>query len=366
VRLVLNLLVPPLRLMRFNAPFRVFWMFGLCFGAGLGLHALQTGERARRELVGAAAAWLALGALALAGLFAWAASRGAPLFRELPLLVLPFALSAPLALLLCLRVRSKPLLAAALALLTAAESAAHCEVGAFTLYSPDTALLEQALARHVSTTGPAAASPRSLQQPGSFNAGPILKQPFVRGYSSLVNAAFDRALATAPFADVLSRAPRFWLAPAAEPAPERAQGLAALSSLGASSPLPLFAESAQPFAPARRVVPGSYGAVQIDRYTPEEIALTAAVPPEGGLLASTERLTPGWRAFVDGSPAPALRTNYFFRAVSLPPGRHQVVWRYQPALFWPLTALSCAAQLAVLLLAWFFSQRTRDDKSNQV
>lgn len=47
-------------------------------------------------------------------------------------------------------------------------------------------------------------------------------------------------------------------------------------------------------------------------------------------LVLTESFDPGWRATLDGAPAPVLPANVAFRAVRVPPGRHLVRLRYAP------------------------------------
>jgi uncharacterized membrane protein YfhO len=39
---------------------------------------------------------------------------------------------------------------------------------------------------------------------------------------------------------------------------------------------------------------------------------------------------PWWRARVDGAPAPLVRANVLFRAVRVPPGRHEVRIEFAP------------------------------------
>jgi len=51
------------------------------------------------------------------------------------------------------------------------------------------------------------------------------------------------------------------------------------------------------------------------------------------LLVLVETWYPGWKALVDGRVQPIFRANYNFRAVLLEPGRHQVVFIYQPWQF---------------------------------
>jgi len=49
-----------------------------------------------------------------------------------------------------------------------------------------------------------------------------------------------------------------------------------------------------------------------------------------GFLVLNDLWNPWWRASIDGEPAPVLRANVLFRAVSVPAGRHVVRFRFEP------------------------------------
>ncbi len=69
-----------------------------------------------------------------------------------------------------------------------------------------------------------------------------------------------------------------------------------------------------------------------------------------GWLVLSDAWYPGWRAAVDGAPAPILRANYLFRALRLEAGPHQVTLEYRPWSFWVGLALSLLGLLAYAVL----------------
>lgn len=51
---------------------------------------------------------------------------------------------------------------------------------------------------------------------------------------------------------------------------------------------------------------------------------------QGGVLVLNGTYYPGWIAEIDGVQAPLMRADVLFRGVEVPPGRHQVVFRFAP------------------------------------
>jgi PAS domain S-box-containing protein len=79
------------------------------------------------------------------------------------------------------------------------------------------------------------------------------------------------------------------------------------------------------------------------RYGLNQVEL-AVRAPTGGWLVLSDVYYPGWRATVDGAPAPLLRADYVFRAVPLPPGEHAIRMTFAP---W-----TWRVGLAVSVLTW--------------
>jgi Bacterial membrane protein YfhO len=51
---------------------------------------------------------------------------------------------------------------------------------------------------------------------------------------------------------------------------------------------------------------------------------------EGSFLVLSDTYFPGWKAYLDGNPVKIFQANYNFRAVSVPPGKHELEFVYYP------------------------------------
>ena len=93
---------------------------------------------------------------------------------------------------------------------------------------------------------------------------------------------------------------------------------------------------------------------QITMYENERVEVEAAAKADGWLVL-LDYYYPGWKAQIDGKPAPILRADGFFRAVSIPPGRHTVTFDYHPDYFYrslQVAAAGFAAWLILLLVSF--------------
>ena len=122
-------------------------------------------------------------------------------------------------------------------------------------------------------------------------------------------------------------------------------------------------ETAQPlqFPPGDSTAPGDVHC-EITSYSDVVVTLDAELKLRG-LLVLADAFDSGWTAEVatdGGLPQmlPVLRTNRVLRGVVLPPGKHRVVFRYQPWTFRAGLAISLVS-IAALLLAAALAQRRR-------
>jgi hypothetical protein len=99
---------------------------------------------------------------------------------------------------------------------------------------------------------------------------------------------------------------------------------------------------------------GSSASASLRSYAPEHVVIDADAN-RPGLLVLTDDFYPGWKATLDGRAVPIHRVDFLLRGVVLPPGRHLVEFRYQPASWtigWIVSlvsALLLAAAVAISL-----------------
>jgi uncharacterized membrane protein YfhO len=98
--------------------------------------------------------------------------------------------------------------------------------------------------------------------------------------------------------------------------------------------------------------------VEIVSYSATEVVLHTDSDEEGYLVL-TDAYYPGWEVRIDGEPAPIHRANVMFRAVAVPAGAHNVVFRYRPASFRVglIISLSAAGLLALTSVIWWARRR---------
>ena len=96
------------------------------------------------------------------------------------------------------------------------------------------------------------------------------------------------------------------------------------------------------------------GSVEIIRYTPNQVSLRTEVSASA-LLFLSDNYYPGWKATIDGEKIEILRADYSFRALALPKGKHQIVFSYEPGVFY--WGLKVSLVSLVSLIGWLIFLR---------
>jgi hypothetical protein len=146
--------------------------------------------------------------------------------------------------------------------------------------------------------------------------------------------------------------PRAWFVPYAIQNQNDDQVLAAMSSdlfdpwyvayIADAPPIVL------PAPPIRREARRDVSAADFQRVTPEHARVIVNAPADGLLVLSENYYYPGWRASVDGVPAPILRANIALSAVPVRAGAGRVDFVFDPWSVRIGIALTLAATLIAL------------------
>lgn len=88
--------------------------------------------------------------------------------------------------------------------------------------------------------------------------------------------------------------------------------------------------------------------VQFVSYEDQEVKIKTQSSNDGFLFLS-DTYYPGWKAYVDGQEKKIYLANYAFRAVEVPKGDHEVIFRYEPKSFWWGFRISVGTAISVIL-----------------
>lgn len=105
--------------------------------------------------------------------------------------------------------------------------------------------------------------------------------------------------------------------------------------------------------PVNSMIGESVQPVELLGYNPDRISLRAAGP---GFLVLSEVVYPGWRAWIDGKPAPIGVMVGLLRSLQLGPGEHEVEFGFYPSSLYLGLGLSLTATL-ILVFGFFYWQK---------
>ena len=72
------------------------------------------------------------------------------------------------------------------------------------------------------------------------------------------------------------------------------------------------------------------GEISLTEYEPDRLSFDAEVPAKKLAVFSDIFYPKGWKAYIDGSEAEIKRVNYILRGVMIPPGTHEIEFRFEP------------------------------------
>jgi hypothetical protein len=146
--------------------------------------------------------------------------------------------------------------------------------------------------------------------------------------------------------------PRAFVTYRTAPPPDVPDLLARLSDPGFDPLVRSYVEGSPPMAPAADA-PARGGPARIVHDDESSVEVEASLEADG-LLVLADTYFSGWRATVDGTPAPIVPVNHLFRGVAVPAGQHRVRFEYRP---WQVPAGLAVSGLALLVLLGLYATR---------
>ncbi|MCC6768633.1 MAG: YfhO family protein, partial [Bacteroidia bacterium] len=121
-----------------------------------------------------------------------------------------------------------------------------------------------------------------------------------------------------------------------------------------------FAEQVKAWSPA----PDSNATITLNSYAPNRLVYSSQAASTQLAVFSEIYYANGWKAFVDGKETQHFRTNYILRGMLIPAGKHEIEFRFEPAVYSNTEMISYAASslllaVALAFLAFYFRNSTK-------
>lgn len=102
--------------------------------------------------------------------------------------------------------------------------------------------------------------------------------------------------------------------------------------------------------PVKIDIPDSTVRAKITEYDIHKITIDAEASGNN-LLYISEVYYPDWKAYIDGSPAEILKTNYTFRSIIVPKGKHKIELKFEPQTYYTGKNISIASNIFLIAIA---------------
>ena len=174
----------------------------------------------------------------------------------------------------------------------------------------------------------------------AFTAAPLVAERYLRMYRQLLARPTFENFASAGVVYIITKyeLPRPW------------------SAVASAGNVWVY-ENRQAFPMAAHFSPGSRALRHASWTLDSSTARITVNAPRDGILVLRQQAARGWKVKVDGKPAQPLVIDGVFRGVNVAAGRHEVVWMYDPPLFFPGCVMTIVTLLAMQLS--IFVKRSR-------
>ncbi len=110
----------------------------------------------------------------------------------------------------------------------------------------------------------------------------------------------------------------------------------------------------------------SLASIKLLSYDPEELVYESNNSKDGLAVFSEVYYPKNWKAYIDGQPEKVIRANYALRALKVPAGKHEIIFKYEDETYAAAAPISWTGSILILLGVpiLFFLQYKKDREPN--
>ena len=101
----------------------------------------------------------------------------------------------------------------------------------------------------------------------------------------------------------------------------------------------------------------SLASIKLTKYAPMQLDFESNASTDQFAVFSDVYYNKGWNVYVDGVKSNYIRANYLLRAMKIPAGKHQIVFKFEPIAYNTGEKISLASSLLLVLLIGFASYK---------
>jgi hypothetical protein len=105
--------------------------------------------------------------------------------------------------------------------------------------------------------------------------------------------------------------------------------------------------------------------IELLEYRPNELRYKSKSLKPGVVVFSEIYYEHGWNAYMDGEPVPHFRANYVLRAMVVPEGEHEIVFKFEPAVIENGSTITLVSFVLLLVIpaGWYFLEKRKNETS---
>jgi hypothetical protein len=110
----------------------------------------------------------------------------------------------------------------------------------------------------------------------------------------------------------------------------------------------------------------STAVIKLDSYAPNDLKYTSNSATEQFAVFSEIYYDKGWNAYVDGKPAPHIRTDFVLRGMKVPAGKHEIEFKFEPATYYTGEKIALIGSIMLFLFVGggiYFEVRKKKDNA---